>query len=890
MSGYNKSGGEILFGSETITISDQLSVNENTTNVSIGQFSSIQSLQAQTTSGAHNPGFTGNIVTNLSTLYKLIVRGDIIFTQHHKQLGIVNEITGVNQFSMINGSIASIPNSTELYICRNLIKTGLQYTEDSTPISEDTYLNLSGNCQSEIHVGDALFLSNGHVVGIVDTITDNTSIQVKYYKHSSFDIDSQNMPLAKNSFLYVNRINPLIQWMNLHHECSTNPASPGDQGVLGDELIVKVDSGSLGFPIGSRTIPIGGKDNDVALILAENSSKESCFYTIDGHFIGHSDIISDGSGIFFHQGIHHKLHHNDKLYHHNQYTGLQVSSGGYQGLETLEVGTDFDPKIVLKTGDKITNSSGEFLGYLSNISSVTYHLLHFNNKDTTKPVQVREESIVFGYAVNISEIHSQGVSTDITVGMRVSSSLDGGLFAFVKSVGNTNTTAKTKTIIIAGITASGTVTSFKPPSSESTDPTVTFTDGTTTVILNYILAKSNVTIANISTHGGLRHGLLRNQKLFVHRSPGAILVGQKGDMYTNGMFCSHDVRIRGVCTTGKGTITQNKNEIVITGDDGDGTSSLKLQANSNQIATIQVNSSDLLIELEDAKGMKINSNNNSTFSTTTNNGSEELTLRFEAKNIADEGDFQKASIDLCSSETIRHYIKDVPVIQSTREQFLVNISSESTSTVSGGFVVTGGVGIAKNLYCGQTINVNSITSGTLSSTTVSSATLTTHQFAKSDIYCLRKLVLTDTTDSTEPYIGALTVLGGMGVQKDISVGGEIGYMSDKNVKQHIYTIQNPLDKIKKISGVEFQWKESKQYSAGVIAQEIEEVLPVAVSQNKAGYKTVKYNCLIGLLIEGMKQQQTHFQQLQSTMKTLHTQLNQVTEQVTQIQNKLLQES
>ena len=115
-------------------------------------------------------------------------------------------------------------------------------------------------------------------------------------------------------------------------------------------------------------------------------------------------------------------------------------------------------------------------------------------------------------------------------------------------------------------------------------------------------------------------------------------------------------------------------------------------------------------------------------------------------------------------------------------------------------------------------------------------------------------------------------------------------MSDKNVKQHIYTIQNPLDKIKKISGVEFQWKESKQYSAGVIAQEIEQVLPVAVSQNEAGYKTVKYNCLIGLLIEGMKQQQTQFQQLQSTMKTLQTQLNQVTEQVTLIQNKLLQES
>ena len=66
----------------------------------------------------------------------------------------------------------------------------------------------------------------------------------------------------------------------------------------------------------------------------------------------------------------------------------------------------------------------------------------------------------------------------------------------------------------------------------------------------------------------------------------------------------------------------------------------------------------------------------------------------------------------------------------------------------------------------------------------------------------------------------------------------------------------------KISGVEFDWKKLtekekafKGHDVGVVAQEIEEVLPEVVQTRDNGYKAVKYEKLVPLLIEAIKEQQ-----------------------------------
>jgi hypothetical protein len=56
-------------------------------------------------------------------------------------------------------------------------------------------------------------------------------------------------------------------------------------------------------------------------------------------------------------------------------------------------------------------------------------------------------------------------------------------------------------------------------------------------------------------------------------------------------------------------------------------------------------------------------------------------------------------------------------------------------------------------------------------------------------------------------------------------------------------------------GVSFQWKDNKNKSIGVIAQEVEKVLPEIVNTNENGTKSISYDSIIGLLIEAIKEQQ-----------------------------------
>jgi|688.fasta_scaffold02993_13 hypothetical protein len=91
--------------------------------------------------------------------------------------------------------------------------------------------------------------------------------------------------------------------------------------------------------------------------------------------------------------------------------------------------------------------------------------------------------------------------------------------------------------------------------------------------------------------------------------------------------------------------------------------------------------------------------------------------------------------------------------------------------------------------------------------------------------------------------------------------------SDLVLKENISLIENPIEKIMKIDGVNFYWKNNKEQSMGVIAQQIEKVLPELVSDSHFG-KTVNYNGLIGLLIEVVKEQQNQIDDLKkSTQKS-----------------------
>ena len=92
--------------------------------------------------------------------------------------------------------------------------------------------------------------------------------------------------------------------------------------------------------------------------------------------------------------------------------------------------------------------------------------------------------------------------------------------------------------------------------------------------------------------------------------------------------------------------------------------------------------------------------------------------------------------------------------------------------------------------------------------------------------------------------------------------------SDIRFKENIQPIENALEKISKISGNTYDWKAENKIEhgyegndVGVIAQEIEAVLPQLVQTRENGFKAVKYDKLVALLIEGIKEQQLQIEQL-----------------------------
>jgi hypothetical protein len=99
--------------------------------------------------------------------------------------------------------------------------------------------------------------------------------------------------------------------------------------------------------------------------------------------------------------------------------------------------------------------------------------------------------------------------------------------------------------------------------------------------------------------------------------------------------------------------------------------------------------------------------------------------------------------------------------------------------------------------------------------------------------------------------------------------------SDSRLKENITPIANALDKVKLLTGVEFDWKEETKdvhgyegHDVGVIAQEVQAVLPEAIRTNDSGYLSVRYEKMIALLIEGMKEQQNQIDELKAKLDGL----------------------
>ena len=102
-----------------------------------------------------------------------------------------------------------------------------------------------------------------------------------------------------------------------------------------------------------------------------------------------------------------------------------------------------------------------------------------------------------------------------------------------------------------------------------------------------------------------------------------------------------------------------------------------------------------------------------------------------------------------------------------------------------------------------------------------------------------------------------------------------GSTSDIRLKENIEVIADPIEKVCKLKGVTFNYKEDGKRSTGLIAQDLEQVLPEAVYETEGmekdpedTYKAIRYGNVVGLLVEAIKEQQQQIDSLKEEINIL----------------------
>ena len=335
----------------------------------------------------------------------------------------------------------------------------------------------------------------------------------------------------------------------------------------------------------------------------------------------------------------------------------------------------------------------------------------------------------------------------------------------------------------------------------------------------------------------------------------------------------------------------------------------------------------------DSWGTKINNNLDSVDNIFSATGTE-VDVRFNSANFNDN---KKAVFGTTDALEIFHdgsnsLIKDIGTGGLQICASLLEIKNSANSTViasfneSGAVAITGNVGITGNITISGTVdgvdlsslatvatsgsyadlsntptiptNNNQLTNGEGFTTyTSNQATDTTSsvQFANIDITANGDLEFGDGTWSGEKDSKIQAHSGHTYYQADSSIfrnssgtnimqigsGGVIattnitafGSISDERLKENIEVIQNPIEKIKDLKGVTFTYKKDGSKSTGLIAQDLEKVLPEAVytantiedeinGEESVEHLAIRYGNTVGLLVEAIKELEKRVKELE----------------------------
>ena len=195
----------------------------------------------------------------------------------------------------------------------------------------------------------------------------------------------------------------------------------------------------------------------------------------------------------------------------------------------------------------------------------------------------------------------------------------------------------------------------------------------------------------------------------------------------------------------------------------------------------------------------------------------------------------------------------------------------NTTINTGALVNNGTTRLVGNADAGiLRVNTNLVTS------TISADSLATF---KTPVRVEGRLEVNSTT--TNSITGNINLIGGINASSNSNIDGTLTVTgdiiafytsSDLRLKEDLNVLQDPLDKINSLVGYEFKFNSNSpshligKRAYGLIAQDVQKVLPLSVEDRADGYKGVNYESVIPLLVESIKELQSRVERLQNEIR------------------------
>jgi hypothetical protein len=194
----------------------------------------------------------------------------------------------------------------------------------------------------------------------------------------------------------------------------------------------------------------------------------------------------------------------------------------------------------------------------------------------------------------------------------------------------------------------------------------------------------------------------------------------------------------------------------------------------------------------------------------------------------------------------------------------VSATGNVTITNTGVTGITAGTGISRDVATGGV---------TITNTGVTSAVAGTGVSVSGATGAVTISIGQAVATSSSPTFAGLTINGAITATGDITAF----FTSDKRHKNNIQIIQNALEKVRTLNGVTWEWNDDVNEvtkaapKTGLIAQEVQAVLPEVVKEKEDGYLGLDYSKMMGLMVEAIKEQQLQIEKLQLEVADLKKQ-------------------